>query len=122
VEKIVAEINKQKFEMEKFESFHDQVEGDGAGGPGGYGGEGRDELFEEAARMIVSIGQGSTSLLQRRMKIGYARAGRVMDELEQAGIVGQQEGSKMREVLMKTDELEVLLQRLRSGAPLQEQQ
>jgi S-DNA-T family DNA segregation ATPase FtsK/SpoIIIE len=46
------------------------------------------------------------------MKIGYARAGRLMDELERAGIVGQQEGSKMREVLMKTDELETLLKRL----------
>ena len=122
VEKIVSEINKQKYEMEKFESFSDQVDDSGGGGANGFGaGEGRDDLFEEAARMIVSIGQGSTSLLQRRMKIGYARAGRVMDELEQAGIVGPQEGSKMREVLMKTDELEVLLQQLRSGAIPQQQ-
>ena len=69
----------------------------------------RDELFADAARTVVSIGQGSTSMLQRRMKIGYARAGRMMDELERAGIVGAQEGSKMREVLMSPDELESFL-------------
>jgi DNA segregation ATPase FtsK/SpoIIIE and related proteins len=62
--------------------------------------------------MVVSMGQGSTSMLQRRMKIGYARAGRLMDELERAGIVGPQDGSKMREVLMKTDELETLLRKI----------
>ncbi|HMD69282.1 MAG TPA: DNA translocase FtsK, partial [Chitinivibrionales bacterium] len=53
--------------------------------------------------------------LQRRMKIGYARAGRIMDELEQAGIVGPAEGSKMREVRMHPDELEGYIQRMRSG-------
>ena len=51
--------------------------------------------------------------MQRRMKIGYARAGRLMDELERAGMVGPQEGSKMREVLMKPDELERFLAQLR---------
>jgi DNA segregation ATPase FtsK/SpoIIIE, S-DNA-T family len=69
----------------------------------------------------VSMGQGSTSLLQRRMKIGYSRAGRIMDELHQAGIVGPQEGSKMREVRMKPDELEMFLQQLKSGAPVQQE-
>jgi DNA segregation ATPase FtsK/SpoIIIE-like protein len=115
VEKLVNEINKQKYEMEKFENFSDLV-GDPSAGPDGYSTDGgRDDLFEEAARMIVSIGQGSTSLLQRRMKIGYARAGRIMDELHQAGIVGPAEGSKMREVRMKPDELELFIQQLRSG-------
>jgi len=65
--------------------------------------------------MIVSMGQGSTSLLQRRMKIGYARAGRIMDELHQAGIVGPPDGSKMREVRMKPDELELLFKTLGRG-------
>jgi S-DNA-T family DNA segregation ATPase FtsK/SpoIIIE len=120
VEKIVSKINEQKYEMEKFENFSDQV-GDSSAGPEGYSEGGRDEFFEEAARMIVSMGQGSTSLLQRRMKIGYSRAGRIMDELHQAGIVGPQEGSKMREVRVKPDELELLLQQLKSGAPAQEQ-
>jgi S-DNA-T family DNA segregation ATPase FtsK/SpoIIIE len=59
----------------------------------------RDALFDEAARMVVQYQQGSTSLLQRRMTIGYARAGRLIDQLEAAGIVGRFEGSKPREVL-----------------------
>ncbi len=58
----------------------------------------RDELFEDAARIIVLNQQGSTSLLQRKLKLGYNRAGRIIDQLEAAGIVGQFEGSKAREV------------------------
>lgn len=58
----------------------------------------RDELFEDAARLIVAHQQGSTSLIQRKLKLGYNRAGRIIDQLEQAGIVGQFEGSKAREV------------------------
>ncbi len=58
----------------------------------------RDELFEEAARLIVQTQQGSTSLLQRKLKLGYNRAGRIIDQLEAAGIVGPFEGSKAREV------------------------
>lgn len=63
----------------------------------------RDPLFEEAARLIVSSQSGSTSLLQRRMKLGYNRAGRIMDQLEAVGIVGPNQGSKVRDVLVKTD-------------------
>ena len=70
----------------------------------------RDTLFEDAARIIVQNQQGSTSLLQRKMKIGYNRAGRIVDQLEAAGIVGSFEGSKAREVLIKTEyELEQFL-------------
>ncbi|MFZ4706664.1 MAG: DNA translocase FtsK [Bacteroidales bacterium] len=58
----------------------------------------RDELFEDAARVIVQNQQGSTSLLQRKLKLGYNRAGRIIDQLEAAGIVGPFEGSKAREV------------------------
>ena len=58
----------------------------------------RDELFEEAAYLIVSAQQGSTSLIQRKLKLGYNRAGRIIDQLEAAGIVGPFEGSKAREV------------------------
>lgn len=61
----------------------------------------RDELFDDAARIIVQNQQGSTSLLQRKMKLGYNRAGRIIDQLEAAGIVGPFEGSKAREVLIK---------------------
>ncbi|KIC89319.1 DNA translocase FtsK 4TM domain-containing protein [Flavihumibacter sp. ZG627] len=63
----------------------------------------KDPLFEEAARLIVSNQVGSTSLLQRRMKLGYNRAGRLMDQLEAAGVVGPNLGSKAREVIIKTE-------------------
>ncbi len=63
----------------------------------------RDELFEEAARLIVATQQGSTSLLQRKLKLGYNRAGRIIDQLEAAGIVGPFEGSKAREVKIKDE-------------------
>ncbi|GEP90199.1 DNA segregation ATPase FtsK/SpoIIIE, S-DNA-T family [Chitinophaga terrae (ex Kim and Jung 2007)] len=73
----------------------------------------RDPLFEEAAQVIVSTQQGSTSLLQRRMKLGYNRAGRLMDQLEAASIVGPNMGSKAREVLVKTEsELQEILNNL----------
>jgi S-DNA-T family DNA segregation ATPase FtsK/SpoIIIE len=63
----------------------------------------RDELFEEAARIIVRHQQGSVSLLQRRLKVGYSRAARLVDELEAAGIVGPFDGSKAREVLVESE-------------------
>ena len=63
----------------------------------------RDDLFEEAARVIVATQQGSTSLLQRKLKLGYNRAGRIIDQLEAAGIVGPFEGSKAREVKVKDE-------------------
>ena len=69
-----------------------------------------DSEFEEAARTVVLSQKGSTSDLQRKLGMGYARAGRVMDQLEQAGIVGPQEGSKPRQVLVSTlDELEEII-------------
>ncbi len=70
----------------------------------------KDPLFEDAARIIVTTQSGSTSLLQRRMKLGYNRAGRLMDQLEAAGIVGPNQGSKVRDVLIKTEaELQVFI-------------
>jgi S-DNA-T family DNA segregation ATPase FtsK/SpoIIIE len=74
----------------------------------------RDALFEEAARLIVTHQQGSTSLIQRKLKLGYNRAGRLIDQLEAAGVVGPFEGSKAREVLVKDEmSLEQLLSALK---------
>ena len=75
-----------------------------------------DERFEEAARLIVTSQRGSTSDLQRRLGMGYAKAGRVMDQLEAAGIVGPQNGSKPREVLVKDfNELDQILSHILNG-------
>ncbi|MBS1572630.1 MAG: DNA translocase FtsK 4TM domain-containing protein [Bacteroidetes bacterium] len=76
----------------------------------------KDALFEEAARIVVSTQQGSTSMLQRQLKLGYNRAGRIMDQLEAAGVVGGFNGAKAREVMI-TDlsSLENFLDELRNG-------
>ena len=78
--------------------------------------ENRDALFDDAARLVVNQQTGSTSNIQRRMKIGYNRAGRIIDELEAAGIVGPFEGSKARQVIIKNElELEELLNKLNNN-------
>ena len=74
-----------------------------------------DEKFEEAARIIVNSQHGSTSLLQRKLQLGYNRAGRIMDQLEAAGVVGPSEGSKARDVMVRTEpELDALLEEFRN--------
>jgi S-DNA-T family DNA segregation ATPase FtsK/SpoIIIE len=91
-----------------------EFEGDEESGPSDVDLSDRDALFEEAARLIVMHQQGSTSLIQRKLKLGYNRAGRLIDQLEAAGIVGPFEGSKAREVLIKDDmSLEQLLSNLK---------
>jgi len=73
----------------------------------------KDPLFDDAARVIVRHQQGSVSLLQRRLKLGYSRAARIVDQLEEAGIVGPNDGSKAREVIVESEEqLETILRNL----------
>ncbi len=111
VEKVVEFIGEQRGYPQPFylPEYIDEKELEGKDFDSGN----RDPLFEEAARLIVQSQIGSTSLLQRRMKLGYNRAGRLMDQLESAGIVGPNQGSKARDVLFKTEmELEEFLQAL----------
>jgi S-DNA-T family DNA segregation ATPase FtsK/SpoIIIE len=91
-----------------------EFEGDEETGPASVDLSERDALFEDAAKLIVAHQQGSTSLIQRKLKLGYNRAGRLIDQLEAAGIVGPFEGSKAREVLIKDEySLEQLLTSLK---------
>jgi S-DNA-T family DNA segregation ATPase FtsK/SpoIIIE len=66
----------------------------------------RDKLFRDAAEVVVQNQQGSTSLLQRRLKVGYGRAARIIDQLHAAGVLGPPDGSKPREVLVGLDQLD----------------
>ena len=110
VERVVNHVSKQKgysHPMVLPSVFEKKKSG------GTSGGISTDELFEEAAKIVVRHQQGSVSLLQRRLKVGYSRAARLIDELEAAGIVGPFDGSKAREVLVETDaELEAILRNL----------
>ncbi len=96
IERITEYIGSQRAYPDAFQlpDFTDEE----SNGTTDYDPNERDELFEEAARIIVQNQHGSTSLLQRKLKLGYNRAGRIIDQLEAAGIVGHFEGSKAREV------------------------
>lgn len=103
VEKIVEFISTQRgYTTAHYlpEYVGDDVEDAGGSGVGEVDLNRRDSLFEDAAKLVVMHQQGSTSLIQRKMNLGYNRAGRIMDQLEVAGIVGPFEGSKARQVLV----------------------
>ena len=111
VEKIVAFIGDQRGYPTAF--LLPEFVGDDEPGPGDVDLNNRDELFDDAARIVVANQMGSTSMIQRRFSIGYNRAGRLMDQLEAAGIVGPSEGSKARQVLISDEySLEQLLNNL----------
>lgn len=114
VENVIDFISGQQGFPEPFflPEFH--AENEGGSGSKDFRLSDLDDLMEDAARLIVETQHGSTSMIQRRMKLGYNRAGRIMDQLESLGIVGPAEGSKPREVLYySTEELERFLTNLR---------
>lgn len=96
-----AEYNEEI--LEHIERQAEQVDGKG-GGASGDPGEDEDELIEEAIDVIMDCHQASTSMLQRRLKLGYSRAARIIDQIEERGIIGPFEGSKPRQILITKDE------------------
>lgn len=103
VEAIVAHIKVREDEVRYDESIIEHIEKGGSAG-GGDDDE-ADELFEEAVRVVLEYNQASTSFLQRRMRIGYNRAARIMDDLEQKGVISGPDGAKPRRVLWTSDDV-----------------
>lgn len=106
VERVIDYISDQPGYPEAFFLPEYHSDDDGKGGKGGTNVNDLDAMFQDAARLVVQNQHGSTSMIQRRLKLGYNRAGRIMDQLQSFGIVGPSEGSKPREVLM-FDEVEL---------------
>jgi S-DNA-T family DNA segregation ATPase FtsK/SpoIIIE len=92
--------------LEQVRALEAQAAGQGEGADGGEDGSDRDKLFREAAEVVIQHQLGSTSLLQRRLKVGYGRAARIIDQLQFAGILGPPDGSKPRDVLVGLEDLD----------------
>jgi DNA segregation ATPase FtsK/SpoIIIE, S-DNA-T family len=109
VRKVVAHWRRQAIQPLYIEG----IQGDDSTGSSrlGMDADDTDDLLDQAMELVVMSGLGSTSMLQRKLRVGFARAGRIMDLLERRGVVGPSEGSKARAVLMTVDELEELRER-----------
>lgn len=115
IKRIVRAIREQAGEPEYIEAITAKSGGSAAVGGGDDDG---DELMGEAREIVINSGKASTSFLQRRLRIGYARAARLIDLLEEAGIVGPANGSKPREILMSKEEYAKVSEEGMAGAPL----
>ena len=108
VRKVVEHWRRQAPEVAYVSGIDEEAGSSGGDGLFGGTGSGDDDMLRRAMDIVVRSGLGSTSLLQRKLKVGFARAGRLMDELEERGVVGPSEGSKPRQVLMSVEELDQL--------------
>ena len=106
VRKVAAHWKRQVAEPTYVEGIAEESAGSGPGGSGGADDADSDDLLGEAMELVVRSGLGSTSMLQRKLRVGFSRAGRLMDLLERKGVVGPSEGSKARAVLMTVEEFE----------------
>jgi DNA segregation ATPase FtsK/SpoIIIE, S-DNA-T family len=104
IQAVVGHWRRQRT-MEVVAGIDSTVGGDG-GSRGGDGDDDDDELLDQAMELVVRSQLGSTSMLQRKLRVGFARAGRLMDLMERRGVVGPSEGSKARAVLMTPEELD----------------
>ncbi len=103
---MVAHWRRQVVQPQYIDGLQGTEKGSGSGGRGGDDGDDSDDLLGEAMDLVVRSGFGSTSMLQRKLRVGFSRAGRLMDLLERKGVVGPSEGSKARTVLMTVEEFE----------------
>ncbi len=119
IKKIVNYIKEKGGSADYLEGITDRQKVHGIASVGLNGTRGdEDELFAEAKEVIVNMGKASASLLQRRLSIGYARAARILDELEEAGVVGPSNGSKPREIMISKEQYEGMINQGVSGASL----
>ncbi|PIP33558.1 hypothetical protein COX22_03730 [Candidatus Falkowbacteria bacterium CG23_combo_of_CG06-09_8_20_14_all_49_15] len=119
IRNIVAEIKRKCHRINYLKEVTDNQKVSGFAGAGLKDNDSQDDaLLEEAKAVVIRAGKASTSLLQRKLRLGYSRAASIMDALEQAGVIGPPDGSKPREVLISPEEYEAQSGPVMSGAPL----